>query len=177
MLADRLSTLLFFEATRGLLTRREVIETPLTTTNVEVLGKGLAIIPVLRAGLSMLESGLRLFPDVSVGYIGLERSHDTAVAHSYYSKLPAMQGRHAICVDPMLATGGSASQAISLIKASGADSISFVSIVSSQIGVDTLSRNHPDIDIWTAAIDPELNSSKYIVPGLGDFGDRLYGTD
>ncbi len=176
MLADRLSTLLFFEATRSLESREEQVETPLTSTKVHVLGKGLAIIPVLRAGLSMLESGLRLFPDVSVGYIGLERSHDTAVAHSYYSKLPNMSGRHAICVDPMLATGGSASQAIGLIKAAGADSISFISIISARHGVDTLLHNHPDVEIWTAAIDPELNASKYIVPGLGDFGDRLYGT-
>lgn len=175
--ADILSTILILEATNGVKTSHGEVETPLETAGAHRLGQGLAVVPVLRAGLSMLDPALRLFPDVAVGYIGLERSHDTAVAHSYYCKLPQLRGRYTLCVDPMLATGGSASQAIALLKANGADTIVMVSVVSAPEGVQRLTTDHPDVPIYTAAVDRELNDKKYILPGLGDYGDRLYGTE
>lgn len=171
-----LSTLLILEATREVRTRECQVQTPLTMAAARELAQGLAVVPVLRAGLSMLESALELFPDVAVGYVGLERSHDTAVAHSYYCKLPPLEGRFTLCCDPMLATGGSASQALSLLKAYGASPIAMVSVVASAEGVDRVESDHPEVPIYTAGLDPELNAQKYIVPGLGDFGDRLYGT-
>lgn len=175
-LAKTLTTLLIVEATRDLPTQNEMVETPLEKCHVDVLGKGLAIVPVLRAGLGMLEPIVELFPDVAVGYVGLERHHDTAIAHSYYCKLPRLEDRITLCVDPMLATGGSASQAISLIKAAGAPHVKMVSVVAAPEGVAKLESAHPEVHIYTAALDRELDSRKYILPGLGDFGDRLYGT-
>lgn len=175
-LAGRLTTLLVIEATRGLATSDSSVETPLEQAQVAVLGQGLAVVPVLRAGLGMLEPIVDLFPDVAVGYIGLERHHDTAIAHSYYCKLPRLQDRFTLCVDPMLATGGSASQALSLLKAAGAQVLAMVSVVSAPEGVARLQADHPEVPIHTAALDRELDSRKYILPGLGDFGDRLYGT-
>lgn len=175
-LARTLTTLLIVEATKDLPVRKETTETPLETCEVGVLGKGLAVVPVLRAGLGMLEPVVELFPDVAVGYIGLERHHDTAIAHSYYCKLPRLEDRFTLCVDPMLATGGSAAQAISLIKAAGAQQVVMVSVVAAPEGVAKLESVHPEIQIFTAALDRGLNEKKYILPGLGDFGDRLYGT-
>ncbi|HTQ10552.1 MAG TPA: uracil phosphoribosyltransferase, partial [Fimbriimonadaceae bacterium] len=133
-------------------------------------------VPVLRAGLGMLEPAVQLFPDVAVGYIGLERHEATAIAHSYYSKLPNLEGKYTLCLDPMLATGGSASQAISLIKLHKPARAVMVSIVAAPDGIARLEESHPDVLIVTAAKDRCLNDRKYIVPGLGDFGDRLYGT-
>ncbi len=175
-LSESLTTLLVVEATRGISTQRTEVETPLERAEASVLGQGLAVVPVLRAGLGMLEPIVRLFPDVAVGYVGLERDHDTAVAHSYYCKLPRMDDRFTLCVDPMLATGGSASQAIHLLKAHGATKIVMVSVVSAPEGVARLEADHGDVDIVTAALDRALDGRRYILPGLGDFGDRLYGT-
>lgn len=175
-LTRTLSTILMLEATRTVRIRAREVDTPLETTRAHVLEQGLAVVPVLRAGLSMLEAALALFPDVAVGYVGLERSHDTAIAHSYYCKLPRFEGRCVICCDPMLATGGSASQAISLLKASGAQNPVMVSVLAAPEGVERLQSDHPDVPIYTAALDRELDPRKYILPGLGDFGDRLYGT-
>lgn len=175
-LTRTLSTILMLEATRGVRIRAREVNTPLERTTGHVLEQGLAVVPVLRAGLSMLEAALALFPDVAVGYVGLERSHDTAVAHSYYCKLPRFEGRFVICCDPMLATGGSASQAISLLRASGAQNPVMVSVLAAPEGVEHLQCDHPDVPIYTAAVDRELDPRKYILPGLGDFGDRLYGT-
>jgi len=127
--------------------------------------------------MSMLEPALRLFPNVSVGFVGLERSHETATAHSYYCKLPALKGLFTLCCDPMLATGGSASQAISLLKVGGAEQIVMVCVVCAPEGVAKLESDHPDVPVYTAALDRGLNDQKYIVPGLGDYGDRLYGTE
>ena len=152
------------------------VQTPLEMTQVNKLGSGLAVVPILRAGLSMLEASLELFPDVAVGYIGLERSHDTAIAHSYYVKLPKLAGRFTLCMDPMLATGGSASQALSLLKANGAKDLVMVCVIAAPEGVEKLLSDHPDVPIYTAALDRQLNDLKYILPGLGDYGDRLYGT-
>lgn len=176
VMSRNLSTMLILEATRGIERESRSIQTPLAPVAAPFMSQGLAVVPVLRAGLSMLESALMLFPDVAVGYIGLERDHRTAIAHSYYCKLPRLAGRYTICVDPMLATGGSASQAISLLKAHGADRVTFVSVIAAPEGVERLQADHPDVEIYTGAVDSHLNELRYIVPGLGDFGDRLYGT-
>jgi uracil phosphoribosyltransferase len=124
----------------------------------------------------MLEPITDMFPDVAVGYVGLERDHATAVASSYYRKLPNLENRYTLCVDPMLATGGSACQALDIIKEHGGTSIVMVSVVAAPQGVDRVQTEHPDVPIVTGALDRDLNSLKYILPGLGDFGDRLYGT-
>ncbi len=171
-----LSNLLLLEATKDLKLKEIEISTPLETMYDATLAEGLAVVPVLRAGLSMLESALTLFPDVAVGYVGLERNEETAVAHSYYCKLPSLPGRLTLCLDPMLATGGSASQAIDVLKKNGADRIKMVSVISAPEGVARLQSDHPDVPIFTAAVDRELSPERYIMPGLGDFGDRLYGT-
>ncbi len=175
-MAKRLTTLLALEATRGIRTKSVDVATPLETAPQRVLDQTLAVVPVLRAGLGMLEPIVELFPEVSIGYIGLERHEDTAIAHSYYCKLPALEGKYVLCVDPMLATGGSAAQAISLLKAHGAQSIQMVCVVAAPEGVGRLLEAHPDVPVYTAALDRGLNDRKYILPGLGDFGDRLYGT-
>ena len=175
-LTSTLTTLLVLEATRSVPTEQTSVETPLETARAQKLSQGLAAVPVLRAGLGMLEPIVELFPDVAVGYIGLERHHDTAVAHSYYCKLPSLKDRFTLCVDPMLATGGSASQAIRLLKVHGANAIVMVCVVAAPQGVEKLIADHPDVSIYTAALDRDLNDKKYILPGLGDFGDRLYGT-
>src|SRR5688572_29711395 len=171
-----LTTMLVLDATRAIPSEERSVSTPIKTTTGRVLGQGIAVVPVLRAGLGMLEPIVQLFPDVAVGYIGLERNHDTAIAHSYYVKLPNLDGRYTLCVDPMLATGGSASQAISLLKTHGGNPILMVSVVAAPEGVEKLQRDHPDVEIYTAALDRGLNEKKYILPGLGDYGDRLYGT-
>ena len=175
-LAYQVGLLLAIEATRNLATKEKVIETPLEPHTGQVLARPLVVVPILRAGLGMMQPFLDLFPDVSVGYVGLERDHETSVARSYYCKLPPLAGTRVLVVDPMLATGGSAAQAITVVKGAGAREVSFVCIVSSPEGVETVHAEHPDVPIFTAAHDRELNNSKYILPGLGDFGDRLYGT-
>jgi uracil phosphoribosyltransferase len=176
-LAYQISLLLAIEATRRIETEKKPIETPLEPLTSEVLAhEPLVVVPILRAGLGMVQPFLDIFPDVSVGYIGLERDHQTAVARSYYCKLPVLTGRHVFVVDPMLATGGSAVKAIEVIKANGGTDVALVTIVSSPEGVAAVEKDHPDVPIFTAALDRELNSRKYILPGLGDFGDRLYGT-
>jgi uracil phosphoribosyltransferase len=176
-MADTLSTILILEATREVRTVADEVETPLETASAERLDQGLAVVPVLRAGLSMLDPALRLFPNVAVGYIGLERSHDTAVAHSYYCKLPQLKGLFTLCCDPMLATGGSAAQAVSLLKSHGATSVVMVSVVAAPEGVAVFEAAHPQVQVFVAALDRGLDDRKYILPGLGDYGDRLYGTE
>lgn len=175
-LARRLTTLLALEATANLATVAAPITTPLEPMEGQVLAQGIVVIPILRAGLAMLEPFLELFPEVSVGYIGLERDHTTAVAASYYCKLPQVTGKITLVVDPMLATGGSASQAIGLVKEAGATDVRLVCVVAAPEGVAAVESEHPDVPIYAAALDRELNAKKYICPGLGDFGDRLYGT-
>ena len=176
-LAYQISLLLAIEATRGLGTEDKAIETPLEPVTGKVMAQQpLVVVPILRAGLGMVQPFLDVFPDVSVGYIGLERDHETAVARSYYCKLPELAGRHVFLVDPMLATGGSAVQAIDVVKSAGGKQITLLGIVSSPEGVAALEKRHPEVPIYTAALDCGLNAKKYILPGLGDFGDRLYGT-
>jgi uracil phosphoribosyltransferase len=176
-LTYQISLLLAIEATRRIETETKRIHTPLEPATGMVLAhQPLVVVPILRAGLGMVQPFTDIFPDVSVGYIGLERDHETAVARSYYCKLPELKDRHIFVVDPMLATGGSAVKAIDVIKERGGFHISLMTIVSSPEGVAAVERGHPGIPIFTAALDRELNARKYILPGLGDFGDRLYGT-
>ena len=176
-LTHQLSVLLAIEATRNLTTEARDIETPLEpVTGRVLLHQPLVIVPILRAGLGMVQPFVDMFPDVSIGYVGLERDHTTAIARSYYCKLPPLHGRHVLIIDPMLATGGSAVSAIDVIKAHGGADITLVSIVSAPEGVAEVEKHHPTVPIFTAALDRGLNDRKYILPGLGDFGDRLYGT-
>ncbi len=176
-LAYQISLLLAIEATSEIETEEKQIDTPLEHVTSRVLThEPLVVVPILRSGLGMLQPFTDLFPDVSVGYIGLERDHATAKARSYYCKLPPLAGRHVFAVDPMLATGGSAAQALTVLKQNGAVDPALICIVSCPEGVAEVERQHPGTVIHTAAHDRALNAKKYIVPGLGDFGDRLYGT-
>jgi uracil phosphoribosyltransferase len=176
-LTYQLSLLLAIDATRDLPTEEKSVETPLERTTGRILAhQPLIVIPILRAGLGMVQPFVDLFPEISVGSIGLERDHETARARSYYCKLPPMAGRRSIVVDPMLATGGTAAQALTVVKQQGAAAVKLVCIVASPEGVAEVARHHPEVAIHAAVLDRELNARRYIVPGLGDFGDRLYGT-
>ncbi|MFI5336980.1 MAG: uracil phosphoribosyltransferase [Opitutales bacterium] len=175
-LSYQISLLLALEATRDLATVEKTVETPLETITGRVLAKSLAIVPILRAGLGMVQPFLDTFPDVSVGYVGLERDHTTAIARSYYCKLPPLDGKRVLVIDPMLATGGSAAQALAVVKAAGAKEVAFVCIVAAPEGVAVVRQAHPEVPIFAGVVDRALNAKKYILPGLGDYGDRLYGT-
>ena len=175
-LAKRLALTLALEAIRDLPTTEIVVRTPLEETTGRVLGD-LVAVPILRAGLGMLEAVTELFPEVAVGYIGLERDEASLEPQSYYRKLPPVQRRHVLVLDPMLATGGSGSAATSAVKEGGPASIRFVCVVAAPEGIQRMEADHPDVPIFTAAIDRQLNERGYIVPGLGDFGDRLFGTE
>ncbi|HWA25276.1 MAG TPA: uracil phosphoribosyltransferase [Lacunisphaera sp.] len=175
-LSYQISLLLALEATRDLATEEKKIETPMEPMVGRVLARQLAVVPILRAGLGMVQPFQDVFPDVSIGYVGLERDHTTAIARSYYCKLPPLEGKKVIVVDPMLATGGSAAQAVDVVKAAGAKDVVFVCIVASPDGVATMEKAHPNVPVHAGALDRALNAKKYILPGLGDFGDRLYGT-
>ena len=175
-ITNHLTVILALEATRDLPLRSVPVQTPLEAVRGEVINGPLVVVPILRAGLGMLASIAELFPDVAVGYLGLERDHTTAQASSYYCKLPPLAGRCTLLVDPMLATGGSACQAIDAVKAAGATDVRLLCVVAAPEGVGEVRRHHPDVPIIGAALDRELNAQKYILPGLGDFGDRLYGT-
>jgi len=176
LLAKRLALVLCLEATRAVPTSEVEVETPLARTKGARLAQPLVAVPVLRAGLGMLEAVTELFPEVTVGYVGLDRDHATFEPSMYYSKLPPLEGRAALLLDPMLATGASASAACDALEAAGAAQITLLSVVSAPEGIARLHRLHPDVRIVTASIDDGLNQHAYIVPGLGDFGDRLFGT-
>lgn len=175
-LTYQISLLLALEATRDLVLKPKDIKTPMESVSGNVLDSPLAVVPILRAGIGMVQPFTDLFPDVSVGYVGLERDHKTAIARNYYCKLPPLAGKRVIIVDPMLATGGSAVQAIDVLKQRGAENVMLLCIVSAPEGVRAVHEKHGDVKIFTAAHDRELDAKKYILPGLGDFGDRLYGT-
>jgi uracil phosphoribosyltransferase len=176
-LAYQLTLLLAIDATRDLATEAKVVETPLENTTGRVLAHPpFAVVAILRAGVSMVQPFLDMFPDVSVGYVGLERDHETALARNYYCKLPPLAGRRVFVVDPMLASGGSATQAIEIVKKNGGTQPRLVCIIAAPEGIAEVVRHHPDTSIHVGVIDRALNSRKYILPGLGDFGDRLYGT-
>jgi uracil phosphoribosyltransferase len=175
-LAKRLAFAIALEAIRDLPTTEIRVRTPLEETDGRVLGD-LVAVPILRAGLGMLEAVTELFPEVAVGYIGLERDEASLEPQSYYRKLPPVQGRHVLVLDPMLATGGSGSAATVAVKDGNPSSIAFVCVVAAPEGIRKMEADHPDVPIFTAAIDRQLNDRGYIVPGLGDFGDRLFGTE
>lgn len=176
-LTYQLTVLLAIEATRDLAVDEKEIETPLESTTGRVLSHApLVVVPILRAGLGMVQPFLDMFPDSSVGYIGLERDHVTAMARSYYCKLPSLAGSRVFIVDPMVATGGSAAQALTLVKENGAAAPKLLCVVAAPEGLEEVRRHHPDVPVHAAALDRTLNARKYILPGLGDFGDRLFGT-
>jgi uracil phosphoribosyltransferase len=175
--ANRISVLLVAEALRDMPTADTTVETPLGPAAGRRVGQDLVVVPVLRAGMGMLDAVLELVPSARVGHIGLQRDEMTAVASQYYSKLPSALGASCVLmIDPMLATGGSAVAALDLLQQSGARSVRLVCIVAAPEGVALVERRHPDVHIYTPVVDRELDAHKYIVPGLGDFGDRLYGT-
>ena len=177
-LVDEIAMLMAYEVTADLPTEERDVRTPLeTTTGYRVPGYRMTLIPILRAGLGMVDGVMRLLPTMRVGHIGLQREHDTLEPVDYYFKIPPNpEERHFIVTDPMLATGGSASAAIGFLKSSGAVSIRLMCIVAAPEGVARLAADHPDVEVYTAVLDRELNEHGYILPGLGDAGDRLYGT-
>jgi uracil phosphoribosyltransferase len=175
-LARQLTLLLAVEATRDLPVREHTVQTPLETTQGHSLAQPIVAVPILRAGLGMLEAITELFTEVRVGYIGLERDETTAVARAYYCKLPPIGASRVLLLDPMLATGGSAAQAIEVLLKAGAQDIVHVCVVAAPEGVRLLNERFPQVRIVAASIDRGLNDRKFILPGLGDFGDRLYGT-
>jgi uracil phosphoribosyltransferase len=175
--ANRISVLLAAEALRDVPVSHAVVTTPLGPADARIVETDVVVVPVLRAGLGMLDAVLELLPTARVGHIGLQRDEATAIASRYYSKLPRdLRDSFVLMIDPMLATGGSAVAAIDLLKAAGAGTIRMICIVSAPEGVRLLEVKHPDVVIYTPVVDRELNAHKFIVPGLGDFGDRLYGT-
>ena len=175
---DEISMLMAYEVTASFSTETYEVETPLEVTSGDkVAGYRITLVPILRAGLGMVEGVLRLLPTMRVGHIGLQREHDTLEPIDYYFKIPPNPaGRHFIVTDPMLATGGSASAAVSFLKKSGATSIQLMVIVAAPEGVRRLLRDHPEVPVFTAVLDRELDEHGYILPGLGDAGDRLFGT-
>jgi uracil phosphoribosyltransferase len=176
--ANRISILLAAEALRDVPTTAGRVTTPLGPADGQVVHGDVVVVPVLRAGLGMLDAVLELLPAARVGHIGLQRDEATAIASKYYSKLPPdVADSYVLMIDPMLATGGSAVAAIDLLKAAGARLIRIICIVAAPEGVALVDRHHPDVAIYTPVVDHFLNAHKYIVPGLGDFGDRLYGTE
>ena len=177
-LVKEITLLMGFEATRDLPLQDAEIETPMEKTKVKMLTQNdLAIVPILRAGLGMVDGFLSLVPNAKVGFVGLYRDHDTHEPVEYYCKLPDDIGKRKILVlDPMLATGGSAAAAVDLVKKKGGKDISFLCLIAAPEGIEVLQTAHPDVDIYIAAKDSHLNDDKYIVPGLGDAGDRIYGT-
>lgn len=178
ILVEEVAMLMGYEAMRDLPTEYVEIKTPITTRKLPMLtGKKLAIVPILRAGLGMVSGLLALVPSAKVGHIGLYRDEVTHEPHEYYCKLPeSINERLVIICDPMLATGGSAVQAVDFLKEKGCKNIKFMCIIAAPEGLDALRAAHPDIDIYVGNLDEKLNEDAYIVPGLGDAGDRIFGT-
>jgi uracil phosphoribosyltransferase len=175
--ANRISVLLAAEALRDVPSITSVVTTPLGPAQGRVIRGDVVVVPVLRAGLGMLDAVLELVPAARVGHIGLQRDEATAIASRYYSKLPAdLSESYVLMIDPMLATGGSAVAALDVLRLAGAARVRIVCIVAAPEGVRLVEQHHPDATIYTPVVDRSLNDQKYIVPGLGDFGDRLYGT-
>ncbi len=177
-LVSEIATLMCYEATRDLPTEEVEVETPIAVAHTRMLsGRKLAFVPILRAGLGMVDGMLTLIPAAKVGHIGLYRNEETLEPVEYYCKLPKdIDERDVIVLDPMLATGGSACDAITLIKKRHAKSIKFLCLIAAPEGVKRLQETHPDVDIYIGALDEKLNENGYIVPGLGDAGDRIFGT-
>lgn len=177
-MVSEIAMLMCYEATRDLKLQEVEIETPIcTTVGKELAGKKLAVVPILRAGLGMVEGMLTMIPAAKVGHIGLYRDPETLKPVEYYCKLPAdCDEREVFVVDPMLATGGSSTEAIQMLKDKGVKNIRFMCIIAAPEGVELMKKTHPDVDVYIGAMDECLNSHGYIVPGLGDAGDRIFGT-
>lgn len=177
-LVEEVAMLMAYEVTRDLSTEEVEIETPICKAKCQMLaGKKMAIVPILRAGLGMVDGMLKLIPAAKVGHVGLYRDEETLQPVEYFCKLPQdIAERDVIVVDPMLATGGSAADAITLLKNRGAKNLRLMCLISSPEGIEFVKNAHPDVDIYVAGIDEKLNEKGYIVPGLGDAGDRLFGT-
>ncbi|KPC75759.1 uracil phosphoribosyltransferase [Thermoactinomyces vulgaris] len=177
-LVDEVSALMAYEITRDMPLREVEVETPVAKAKCKVLeGKKLGLVPILRAGLGMVDGILKLIPTAKVGHLGLYRDPETLEPVQYYSKMPSDIGeRELIVIDPMLATGGSASAGIRILKEMGAKQIKLMCLIAAPEGVDRVQKDHPDVDIYVAAIDEKLDEKSYIIPGLGDAGDRLFGT-
>ena len=173
---DEIAGLMAYEITRNLPTKKVVVETPMGECETEKIAKEIVLVPILRAGLGMTTGILNLVPTAKVGHIGLYRNEETLEPVEYFGKFPDLEDAEVMVVDPMLATGGSAEAAITMIKKRGAKQIRLVCLVGVQEGVDRVHATHPDVDIYLAALDKELNEVGYIVPGLGDAGDRIFGT-
>jgi len=177
-LVEEVSLLMGYEVTRHMPLEETEVETPIGPAKVKMLsGKKIGIVPILRAGLGMVNGMLKLIPAAKVGHIGLYRDPDSLMPVEYYCKLPSdVSERELIILDPMLATGGSAAKAVEILKEKGAASIKLMCLIAAPEGIEAVHKDHPDVEIYTAAIDERLNSHGYIVPGLGDAGDRLFGT-
>ena len=177
-LIGEIAGLMCYEATRDLPTREVDVQTPVAVAKCRMLsGKKMAIVPILRAGLGMVDQMVNLIPSAKVGHIGLYRDPETHMPVEYYCKLPEdIENRHVFVVDPMLATGGSAVAAISFLKQHGCKQIAMLNIIGCPEGVEAVQKAHPDVDIYLAAMDEKLNEHAYIIPGLGDAGDRIFGT-
>ena len=176
LLLTEISLLLAYEVTRDLPLRDVRITTPLTESDQPELVDDPVVVSILRAGNGLLDGVLQVIPSARVGHVGLYRDHDTLEAIEYYCKFPPMEGRTVIVVDPMLATGNSAAAALDRVKANGPASIRFLCLLAAPEGIEALRASHPDVAIWTASVDECLNEVGYIVPGLGDAGDRIFGT-
>ncbi|MCT8398554.1 uracil phosphoribosyltransferase [Weissella cibaria] len=177
-IVDEIASLMAYEVTRDLPVEDVAVETPVAKTTQKTLaGKKLAIVPILRAGLGMVDGIMKLIPAARIGHIGMYRDEESLEPVEYFVKLPEdIDQREVLVVDPMLATGGSAVMAIDALKKRGATKIKLITLVSAPIGVETVQKAHPDVDVYTAGLDEGLNEHGYIVPGLGDAGDRLFGT-
>ena len=176
-LLQEISMLMGYEITRDMPLTYEQIETPLMSMNApKIAGKKVVVVPILRAGLGMIDGLMRLIPSARIGHIGLYRDEETCLPVFYYYKMPANKDRMVILTDPMLATGGSACDAISRLKNDGFKHIKMMCLVASPQGVKSVSEQHPDVDIYLASLDEGLNDKNYILPGLGDAGDRIFGT-
>ena len=177
-LVSEVGSFIAYEATRDLPLTTKMVETPLCTAEMPTLaGKKIAIVPILRAGLGLVDGFLRMIPSARVGHIGMFRDEETLEPHVYFSKMPKdVAERDIMIVDPMLATGGSADAAITEMKNRGCKNIKMVVLVAAPVGIERLTKNHPDVDIYCGAVDDHLNEHGYIVPGLGDAGDRIFGT-
>ncbi|MGM9517504.1 uracil phosphoribosyltransferase [Acidaminococcus timonensis] len=176
-LLDEIAQLLLFEVTRDLPLRETKVTTPLAeTTGYELAVSGITVVPILRAGLGFLDAVLDLIPEARVGHIGLTRDEETLEPIKYYCKIPKDKDAEIILIDPMLATGGSAAAALSMLKEEGYKHFRFMCLVAAPEGVELVNKEHPDVPIYTAALDDHLNEHGYIVPGLGDAGDRVFGT-
>ena len=177
-LVTEIATLMTFEATRDLPLKDVEVETPLEKCTLKMLdGEDVAIVPILRAGLGFVDGMLSLIPNAKVGFIGMYRDPETHLPIEYYCKLPEdIANRWTFIVDPMLATGGSAVDAITAVKARGGKNIKFMCLIAAPEGIEAVQKAHPDVDIYVAAKDRQLNENAYILPGLGDAGDRIYGT-